>query len=138
MNMKKILIMAIVTPKCLDTSVSANDVGYIWKKYYNNGQVKTETPLVNNIPHGIEKWYYETGELWYEKPCVDGKVHGIEKWYYETGELWYEWPWVNDKIHGIYKEYYESGQLKEESRYVLGELIGTNNYDENGNIIIKK
>ena len=114
MNMKKILIMAIVTPKCLDTSVSANDVGYIWKKYYNNGQVKTETPLVNNIPHGIEKWYYE------------------------TGELWYEWPWVNDKIHGIYKEYYESGQLKEESRYVDGVLMGTSNYDEKGNLIKKK
>ena len=46
--------------------------------------------------------------------------------------------YIRKYVHGIWKEYYENGQIKEESRYVLGELIGTNNYDENGNIIIKK
>ena len=77
----------------------------------------------------------------YEFPYQNGELHGIMKEYYVSGQLKAEMPWVNNTEHGlncISKKYYKNGQIKEESWYVDGYLRGTNNYDENGNIIIKK
>ena len=81
------------------TSDSAKNVADIWKTYYESGQVKSETPLVNGNNHGIEKEYYKTGQL--------------EK----------EIPYENDKIHGTWKEYDENGELKSETTYVDGEIL---------------
>ena len=117
------------------TSDSAKNVADIWKEYYENGQVKSETPMVNGDVHGNKKWYYENGQLKCEIPFVNGKINGTWKEYYETGELKTETQYVLSKAHGIEKWYYENGQLKEESLYVDGELMGTNNYDEKWQII---
>ena len=113
-NMKRIVIWVINKLLLgLFPSISVKDVAII-RDYYENGQPKSETPY------------------------IDDKEHGIVKWYYENGQLKSETPYVNDKTHGIMKQYYKSGQLKAESRYVDGELIGTSNYDEKGNLIKKK
>ena len=117
--MKYILTMLIVTSPFLITITylfatdSLNDQCDIGKEYYESCQLDSETLLVNDIIPYIWKQYYESGQLKSETPLV------------------------NNKEHGIKKEYYKNGQIKEESWYVDGKLRGTNNYDENGNIIIK-
>ena len=85
----------------------------------------------------IKKVYYESGQLKYEVPYVHGKRDGISKGYYESGKLMAEIPYEKGEIHGTLKGYYESGQLAKEELYVYDKLVGTNNYDENGNIITK-
>ena len=77
------------------TSDSAINVADIWKEYYENGQVKSETPLVNGDAHGISKSYYENGEPLADMPYVNGKIHGISKEYYKSGQLRKETPYID-------------------------------------------
>ena len=86
----------------------------------------------------IQKTYHEISELKEEIPYIEDKKHDIWKTYYANGQLKEEIPYVDGKEHGIAKWYYANGKLKSESRYVDGEKSGTNSYDENGKLIIKK
>lgn len=109
---------------------------YIKKVHYVTSELKSECPYTNNKKHGICKEYYKSGQPLCEVSYKNDVKDGIEKIYYEkSGKLIREIPYKNGEKHGIEKWYYENGQLKEESRYVDGELIGTSNYDETGQLI---
>jgi antitoxin component YwqK of YwqJK toxin-antitoxin module len=59
----------------------------IKRKYWDNGQLRSERPCVDGIPHGLTKWWYENGQLWLEQPCVDGVLHGMVKWWWQSGGI---------------------------------------------------
>ena len=80
--------------------------GYTEYRYYDNGQIRTKIPYVNDKIHGIEKEYYENGQLESEIPYVNGKKHGVQKWYYENGKLKWKKPYKEDRRYG-YGGYYD-------------------------------
>ena len=82
------------------------------KEWYENGQLSSEEPYVNNEKHGLCKDWYENGELMFEHPYVNGKIHGLLKRWYKNGELNFEHPYVNGKIHGLCKDWFENGKLE--------------------------
>lgn len=45
----------------------------IEKKYYDNGNLESETPYVNGEIYGIQKIYYKNGNLESEIPFVNGE-----------------------------------------------------------------
>lgn len=69
------------------------------REYYENGNLKSETPYLNNLKHGVAKSYYENGNLECEIPFDNDKRHGVEKEYDENGNL-------------IKEALYENGELK--------------------------
>jgi len=83
----------------------------VWKEYYEDGKLKSESHYTNNINNGIDKIYYESGHVKFETP------------------------YANNKVNGIFKEYYESGKLKSETPYIDGNRGEIKQYDENGNEI---
>ncbi len=91
--------------------------GCIEKEYYENGNVKYETPFKNNQLDGIRKGYYENGSLMFEAPLKNGKVEGIAKTYYQNGNLASEIPYKNDKREGISKTYYSNGDFAFSTTY---------------------
>jgi antitoxin component YwqK of YwqJK toxin-antitoxin module len=72
------------------------------------------TDIIFSYLTEIRKDYYDSGEIKCETPYINNKAHGIEKWYYKSGQIESEIPFINDKRTGIEKEYYKSGQIKYE------------------------
>lgn len=66
------------------------------KKYRENGTLEYETPYINGVKHGVEKWYYENGVLREETPYINGLINGVEKTYREDGMLRWETPYKDD------------------------------------------
>lgn len=56
--------------KIIWTATSSGTI--LQKQYFENGQLKMETPYVNGIVQGIEKEYTETGNLIMERKYIDG------------------------------------------------------------------
>ena len=122
----------------------------VWKKWYSNGQLKSETPYKKMKIDGLYREWYENGQLkeegMYEERRVtkggdDGKI-GLWKRWYENGQLASEGNYVkivsstaNGKEDGFWRYLYEDGQLKSESNYIKGKRngIGTEWY-ENGQL----
>ena len=51
--------------------------GYTEYRYYDNGQIRTKIPYVNDKRHGIKKEYDENGRLESEIPYANDKRHGV-------------------------------------------------------------
>jgi len=97
-----------------------------WKRsFYKDGTLFRETPWVNNLVHGVEKYFYKDGTLEWEITWVNGEKHGIEKSFHKNGALNYEIPWVNDKINGVKKYLYEdeTSEFCTKTIYVSGEQV---------------
>lgn len=74
--------------------------------YYDNGQIQTKIPYVNDKRHGIKKEYDENGRLESKIPYVNGERHGVEKEYYENGKLKLKKPYKEGRRYG-YGGYYD-------------------------------
>ncbi|RMG78739.1 MAG: toxin-antitoxin system YwqK family antitoxin [Bacteroidetes bacterium] len=109
----------------------------IWKKYFPNGNLKSEITYVNGRPNGPYKIYYENGQLqeegtwknnrnvgtfkrYYENGnlqqefnfTASGKREGMQKYYHENGQVMIEGHWADGKENGEIKEYYANGEIK--------------------------
>lgn len=59
----------------------------LFKEFYDNGQLKKETPMKAGKVDGIRKTYFNNGKIESEKGFKDGIEHGEDKYYdFETGE----------------------------------------------------
>jgi hypothetical protein len=80
-------------------------------RYYNIiGEIRLVFPILNIGPkfskiHGIAKKYYESGQIWSETSYINDKMYGFYKEYYEDGDIKVETPYINNKKHGIEKKY---------------------------------
>jgi antitoxin component YwqK of YwqJK toxin-antitoxin module len=59
--------------------------------------------------------YYENGNMKIESTMIDGKFNGIYKKYHENGKIKIESFMLDGKFNGIYKEYFQNGKIKIES-----------------------
>jgi antitoxin component YwqK of YwqJK toxin-antitoxin module len=90
------------------------------RKYYDNGQLRWETPFVNGQAHGIERCRYPNGKLAWETPWVNDQRHGIARDWHENGQLWFEIAFVNDQRHGIARWWKEDGKLSRIEKFHRG------------------
>jgi antitoxin component YwqK of YwqJK toxin-antitoxin module len=59
----------------------------IKRKYWDNGQLRSEHPYMGGIPHGVMKWWYPSGQLGSETSYVGGVVHGMAKHWRQDGDI---------------------------------------------------
>ena len=85
----------------------------IERTYYQNGHLKSEIILVNNIINGICKKYYETGVLQDEVNFTDGKFNGKRTYYYPNGKEWIVTEYKNDKAWTILTNYDSKGNKRD-------------------------
>jgi hypothetical protein len=89
--------------------------------YYPDGTLQTEINLDSNKRyHGIAKKYYKEGQLKSET-LYDHGTTKVAKQYYENGNLEMEFPYEDGQKHGLRKKYWENGQLQSQMTYVKGE-----------------
>lgn len=102
---------------------------------YPNGNIRFETPYVENLKHGIQKEFYENGNIKKETPYEKDRRHGISKEFYEDGTLKSETPYDKGYIEGLVKNYHKNGKLAEELPYSKNKQKAFGKYfDENGEI----
>jgi uncharacterized protein len=105
--------------------------------YYENGQIKDSTKVVNKNPDGDFYSFYEGGKQKSIGFFRGGKLNGEAKNWYQNGKLKNAIKYLDNNLTGKTTSYYENGRVKDEVNYVNGVLNGTATlYDTNG--IIKE
>ena len=59
----------------------------VHRRYYDNGQLALEVPIINGYRHGLMRAWVDNGQLIIEAPHVNGKFHGLEREWDATGQL---------------------------------------------------
>jgi len=59
----------------------------LFKKYHQNGQLKSEGNYIGDLKEGLHKEWDEHGILSLEGFYANGKANGLMKWYHEKGHL---------------------------------------------------
>ncbi len=93
---------------------------------YNNFEGKKFT--------GMSFWLWDNGQLGSETTIVDGIETGLQRFWYKNGQLEKEVYLRNASGHGARKEWYENGKQKSESEIWDGTLMWEKIWDENGNL----
>jgi len=119
----------------------------LWKKYYPNGEVRSEINYESNRPFGDYKVFHANGKLeekgywkgnkntgafkrYHENGRIaqdftfnsKGKRNGIQKYYYENGKPQMQVGIENGVAHGMMKTFYPDGSKKLEQRITNGEV----------------
>jgi len=106
------------------------------KEYYDNGNLKSETPYLEGIKHGVVKEYYESGTLKSETSYANRLLNGPAKKYDGNGKLTTLTPWVDGKITGVVKQYYPNGVVQSETFFSENYQVGNPTlYDVDGHKI---
>lgn len=108
-----LLLVAFTVQGCNGTETKEDIRKEVLIDYYENGQIKEETPYVDNIKQGTYKVFYEDGSL---------KSKGN---------------YTNDQINGDVEFYYPSGELMEVQNYSAGNVLSYVRYDKEGKEIKK-
>tara|TARA_B100001057_G_C22634841_1_gene865816 strand:+ start:512 stop:916 length:405 start_codon:yes stop_codon:yes gene_type:complete len=89
--------------------------------------------FATKVENGLDEKFYENGQLKKQSTIVDGYKNGIEKTWYEDGTLKEECNYKNGMLNGTYIWYREDGskQIKEMKN---GQPIKCQEFDENGNL----
>ncbi|CAL2083337.1 toxin-antitoxin system YwqK family antitoxin [Tenacibaculum sp. 190524A05c] len=133
----------------------------LWRKYYNNGDLRYEGEFKNGKEIGTFTFYNrgssypaivkvfssktDTASVkFYNKSRIktSGKMIGkkrVGKWiyYFSDGKrVFSEENYDNGVLHGVVKNYYDNGNVTEETHYKEGKKHGTSKiYTENGVLI---
>ena len=117
----------------------------VWKRYWPDGQVRSEITFVQGKPLGPYKLFYANGRLeedgnWQEGKHiqnmrryyangklkeelvydVEGTKQGIQRFYHENGKLALEVPMDQGAEHGIQRRFDAEGALLEERQFENG------------------
>ena len=91
-----------------------------YREYYENGNLKTETTVINAKANGTLKAYYPTGVLQSEAYYLQGKLSGAVRIYTENSKLLFEQNFKDGTPNGWFREYDEAGKVKSELFYTDG------------------
>ena len=96
------------------------------RSYFENGMIRSETPLVDGIRHGRERVFFANGNVQIETPWVKGYKEGVEKQYFENGGIRRTTSYRLSKKQGADTEYFEQGNaIRRESYYTDDIIDGT-------------
>lgn len=118
------------TKKTKETTISKDEkLIEIRKEYWDNGNIKSETPYKKSYslgykkvktklkPHGIAKDYYISGALKKEDPYIDGERMGTVTLYREDGSIEATAEFKDNKRNGKSIFYYSDGSVMQEEYY---------------------
>ena len=77
--------------------------------------------------------WYENGNKKYEGNFVREGQDGLFTFWYENGMIMSKGLWKKGVRNGLYSNYYDNGMRKFEGKYLDGNLINYNCWDELGN-----
>lgn len=129
--------------------------------YYNNGQIRSDITLIENIKNGEVLTYFEDGSLavkgyftknkrdkkWYfydentkkliaVENYIDGKLEGEQLYYYPDGKLKVKGDYKEDNRVGFWQMYDEDGRLSVQNIFLDGEqVISVAIFQENEKIL---
>lgn len=115
----------------------------VWKDFYENGKVKSETVFRNGKKTGYAKVFFENGSLanidkyigdsiQKETPELTTRLE-VRNEYYEDGSIKKTGTYLYDLPEGTHKEYSREGKITAAKIYKEGNLTGEGLVDEAGN-----
>jgi len=113
----------------------------IWKEFYKNGKISTETWYFNGKRNGFHKEYDKKGNLITIEKYINGekqqdvkelKEYELRKDYYPNGQVKIIGSYYNDKPDGVRREYSEEGKIVKSYIFDKGFLVGEGIVDESG------
>jgi len=97
----------------------------VFKDYYSNGSVRTETPYVNHKINGIVTNYYANGNVKSEQNYINDRLEGETKTYYKNGSLEKVYTYKNGVLNGPAKSYNKDGKLETTAEFADNVQVGT-------------
>ena len=105
--------------------------------HYENGNLETETDIVNGLKHGAYTYYDFYGNTGVTGTYHNNEMNGEWTWYYPNGKVKGTANYLNGNLNGTSKNYFKSGQLEDDYQYEYGNKSGKSlSYHENGNLSI--
>jgi len=89
------------------------------KEHYDSGMIKHEGHLINGKRNGLWKAYYENGVLWSESVYKNNFLNGPTRVYYSSGVMRYQGRFKNGKRVGKWTQYEEDGKVKHVDDYPI-------------------
>ena len=106
-------------------------------KYYENGQLNSESGLKGRRPHGFWREYLEDGQLLSEGNYISGQKVGEHTWYYENGNPRMIIPYNSSSKQGKEIHYFPNGKEMKIQTYLHDRLDGEwKEYTEDGLLAI--
>jgi antitoxin component YwqK of YwqJK toxin-antitoxin module len=93
-------------------------------KIYDNGILKSETMMLDDIPNGKSRQFDENGILTTEIMFKNGKKHGEMVQFHSNGEISSITTFANDKMNGPCEHRNVDGKVSIESAYANDKLHG--------------
>ncbi|HAD97436.1 MAG TPA: hypothetical protein DCG19_08515 [Cryomorphaceae bacterium] len=114
----------------------------MWMTFYENRQVKTEGPYVNDLKNGYWKYYLSNGDLQRVEKWIMGvlqenaqevaKVEIRREIDPQTGKLAFKGAYRNGKPEGVHRQYDEDGNVISSRIYENGIVLYEGIVDEQG------
>jgi len=141
-NLKKSFIMNRLLSLIIITLIlftSCSNIQVI-NDYYESGELKTKTEVVDNLKNGKQLGYYKSGEVEFIKHWRNNEIDSTCKYFYRSGVIKSIYKYSQGSINGYYTSYYESGNVHEERLYNSGQIIECFTYFDSSNLLkeIKK
>jgi antitoxin component YwqK of YwqJK toxin-antitoxin module len=96
------------------------------------------SPFIQTVPTMHKRWH-ENGELASKTPLIEGRANGKGLAWHENGELAAENHFKDDQWHGTFRAWDEEGNLLSERFYDMGMPYGVHKFwDSSGNLIEEK
>lgn len=110
-----------------------------YHSYYENGQVKSEIPLVNGLKSGSMILYFPNGQVNEIRAYKDGKMDGTWLTFTEKGSKVAEANYADGLKNGKWFIWDENGVLRYDMTYQKGQKAGLwIIYDEKGNKVSER
>lgn len=105
-----------------------------YRNFYENGQIKTEIPLINGLKSGSMMIYFQNGQTNEIRSYKDGKMDGTWLTFTEKGSKVAEANYANGIKNGKWFIWDENGILRYDMTYDQGKKVGLwIIFDEKGN-----
>lgn len=108
------------------------------KEYYENGDIKSETPYQGGKRNGELRIYYQGNKLKSSQNYVYHKREGEGKKYYPNGTLQEKFVYKNDKREGVRQEFSKQGMLTYETMYKSDKKQWVKRYGNNAELLEEK
>lgn len=107
------------------TGHSKEDKGQreVVRKFYEDGSLKSEIPIVDGSVDGLLRVYHKNGAVSILSPCSKGKEHGLSRDYGVNGGLGWTTQMREGKQHGAWKLYDKNRKIAHVLWYWQGQKV---------------
>lgn len=109
--------------------------GWMFERY-PDGTLKSRTPVLNGLLHGISQGWHTNGQLQVTETFREGVSQGVRTKRYPNGNKLSEASIVDGQLHGLFRRWHENGALAEEVNMNHGQPDGpAKSYSPDGSLI---